>query len=265
MTNPADNIIGIVGGMGPYTGLDLAAKILDQSNARTAADQPSLMVLACPAWINDRTDYLVRQQGENPAYAILEVISRLHSVGARTIGIPCNTAHAPAIFEVIRAGCDKLSPAVTLAHMIEEVGLFLAEYHPEIRQAGILCTLGSYKTNVYAGALACHGIQVVNPEGMQQQEIHQVIYDAETGIKAAPTLTRHATRTKIERVAIELKNAGAQAIILGCTELPLVIKENYLAGLPVIDPTLILARALLKIAAPAKLQPFPHESIETAL
>lgn len=265
MTEKKDHIIGIVGGMGPFTGLDLAHKILQQSNAKSAQEQPSIALMACPAWINDRTQYLIQQEGENPAKPILEIIAKLHHNGAYTIGIPCNTAHAPAIFSEIQDGLSKFNPPLTLVNMIDEVGHFLEEFHPEIQKAGILCTLGSYKTNVYAKGLENHSVKVINPEGMQQHEIHQLIYDKDLGIKAAPMRARHSVRTKIERVAIELKNAGAQAIILGCTEIPLVIKENYLANLPVIDPTLVLARALLRKAAPNKLKPFPNESIETTL
>ena len=53
-----------------------------------------------------------------------------------------------------------------------------------------------------------------------------------------------------------LQAAGAEAIILGCTELPLAFTEPMVAGLPLIDPTLILARALIREANPAKLKPF---------
>lgn len=265
MVTEPENIIGIVGGMGPYTGLDLAAKVMDQTTAGSASEQPSLIVMSCPGWISDRSEFLLQQKGDNPAVAICDVIGRLHQAGARVIGIPCNTAHAPAILEPVRETCGSLSPGVTLIHMIDEVGRFLDEFHPEIRKAGILCTLGSYKTHVYANSLARHDIMIINPEGMQQQEVHDLIYDPRTGIKSIPTRARHATRSKIERIAIELKNAGAQAIVLGCTEIPLVIKERYLVGLPVIDPTLILARALLRAAAPDKLRPYPHESIEAPL
>ncbi|MCA9394222.1 MAG: aspartate/glutamate racemase family protein [Candidatus Omnitrophica bacterium] len=260
-----EKIIGIVGGMGPYTGLDLAAKVLDQTNARGAAEQPSLVVMACPSWINDRTDYLVHRQGENPAVGILDVIERLYGAGARVIGIPCNTAHAEEILAPVADGCAKRFANMTLVDMLQETGAFMKEFHPDISSAGLLCTLGSYKTNAYGAVLQDFGITVINPEGMQQQEVHQLIYDPGFGIKANPNRLVHITRTRIERVAIELKNAGAQSIILGCTEIPLVIKEHYLAGLPVIDPTLSLARGLLRKAAPGKLRPFPHESVETSI
>lgn len=260
-----DKMIGIVGGMGPYTGLDLAAKVFDQTTARGASEQPSLMVMACPGWINDRTDFLVRRQGDNPATAILNVIERMYGAGARIIGIPCNTAHAPEIFEPISQGCRERFPDIILVDMLKETGKFLNKFHPEVNTAGLLCTLGSYKTNAYAAALADFGITVINPEGLQQQEVHQLIYDPGFGIKANPNRLVHVTRTRIERLTIELKNAGAQAIILGCSEIPLVVKDRFLAGLPIIDPTLTLARGLIKQAVPSKLRPLPHESIETAL
>jgi aspartate racemase len=51
----------------------------------------------------------------------------------------------------------------------------------------------------------------------------------------------------------DLKEAGAQAIVLGCTEIPLVFTEKRIVGLVVIDPTLILARALIVAVDPQKL------------
>ncbi|MBZ0165340.1 MAG: amino acid racemase, partial [Candidatus Omnitrophica bacterium] len=195
---------------------------------------------------NDRTDYLIRNKGANPAEAIIDVIHRLHAIGAKIIGIPCNTAHAPAIFNVIETEIGTSHPDMIIVHMVKEVGYFLKENHPDVRSAGILCTLGAYKTRVYAEFLGAQGINILHPEALDQQAIHDIIYNPDTGIKAAPTLLHPGTREQIERVTAGLKSAGAQALILGCSEIPLLIKDNRLAGIPVIDPTRILARALLK-------------------
>ena len=97
-------LIGIIGGVGPFAGLDLQRKILEQTVA--AADQEHLPVISVswPGPIADRTEYLLGRVPENPAYAILEQLRLLAAAGATVAGIPCNTAHAPAIFDVIRAG-----------------------------------------------------------------------------------------------------------------------------------------------------------------
>ena len=72
-------------------------------------------------------------------------------------------------------------------------------------------------------------------------------------IKACGLATEQAQANLQEGIAT-LKVAGAEAIILGCTELPLAFSEPTAAGLPLIDPTLILARALIREANPAKLK-----------
>jgi aspartate racemase len=89
-------------------------------------------------------------------------------------------------------------------------------------------------------------------EELQREAIHPAIYDPDYGIKACGHATDSA-RQKLMLGVRYLAEVGAQAIVLGCTEIPLVIREKRVAGLVVIDPTLILARALIFAVDPQKL------------
>jgi aspartate racemase len=120
-------VIGIVGGVGPYAGLDLAQKIFDQTLAHTDQEHLPLALLSVPHRITDRTAFLTGKTAENPALAISEVIWELQRCGATVVGIPCNTAHAAPIFTEIE---KRLPPTVKLLHIIAEVGRYIQEKHP---------------------------------------------------------------------------------------------------------------------------------------
>lgn len=251
VTPPA--VIGLIGGVGPFAGLDLQRKILEQTVA--AADQEHLPVISVswPGPIPDRTEYLLGHVAENPAYPILDQLRLLAAAGATVAGIPCNTAHAPAIFDVIRAGVAAFAKPPRLLHMIEETAAHLAAGHPGLQTVGVLSTTGAWQARLYPAALEPLGYTVVAPdEALQTETIHPAIYDPGYGIKAAGQVTAQA-RANLERGIAYLRGCGAGAIILGCTEMPLAFAERDYDGLPLIDPTLILARALVRAVDPTRL------------
>lgn len=249
--------IGIVAGVGPFAGLDLLGKILAETVA--AQDQAHLPIysLSQPSEISDRTEYLLGLVDENPAYAIVDQLQKLAAMGAEVVGVPCNTAHAPAIFDVIESELQKAACPIKLPHMIQEVGRFLHVNYPEIQTIGVLSSTGTYRTQIYAQVLEPLGYIVVVPdETMQVDLIHPAIYDPVYGIKANGGATETAV-SHLHTGAKNLKNRGAQAIILGCTEIPLALQTTTIDGMIAIDPTRILARALIRESNGAKLQSNP--------
>lgn len=246
--------IGIVAGVGPFAGLDLLGKILAET--AVSQDQAHLPIysLSQPSEILDRTEYLLGLVTENPAFAIARQLQKLSVMGAEVAGIPCNTAHAPAIFNVIEAELHKANCPIKLLHMIQEVGRFLHENYPEIETIGVLSTTGTYRAQIYPQVLEPLGFTVVVPdETMQVELIHPSIYDPIYGIKANGGGTETAV-SHLQTGAQTLKTQGAQALILGCTEIPLVMQTSTVDGMIAIDPTRILARALIRESNGAKLQ-----------
>ncbi|WP_420630207.1 aspartate/glutamate racemase family protein [Candidatus Leptofilum sp.] len=247
--------IGVVGGVGPFAGIDLLGKIAAQTVAQQDQDHLTVLNWSQPSEIVDRTEYLLGEVDENPAGALAVQVQQLAKAGAGVVGIPCNTAHAPRIFNKMRAELAAANCDVKLLHMIEEVGRFLQTTLPQVTQVGVLSTTGTYRAGVYVDVLEPLGFTAVLPPlPLQTEKIHPAIYDPVYGIKACGVATKQAQENLREGVAT-LKAAGAEAIILGCTELPLAFNKPTIAGLPLIDPTLILARALIREANPAKLKP----------
>lgn len=241
-------IIGIVGGVGPFAGLDLQRKILEETAASTDQDHLPVISVSQPGPIPDRTEYLEGRAATNPAFPIAEQLLTLEKAGATIAAIPCNTAHAPPIWNVIRQQLAAAGSDLHLLHMMEEVVRFLREVHPSLRRIGVLSTSGTYRAAIYPTALEPAGFTPLTPEEKMQAElIHPAIYDPAYGIKARGAATSRS-RSDLLAGAAALREAGAEAIILGCTEIPLALSEPTAADLPLIDATRVLARALVREA-----------------
>lgn len=248
--------IGIVGGVGPFAGLDLQHKIAQETKAHSDQEHLTVLSISHPAEIPDRTAYLLGQVTQNPAYPITRQLRALESIGAQVAGIPCNSAHAAPIFMVIQAELRAAGSRLTLLHMMDEVARFLVEHYPGVQRVGVLSTTGTNRARVYPAVLEPQGFTVLAPDDeMQTQVIHTAVYDPDYGIKARGYATEKA-RAALQSGVRALHQLGAEAIILGCTEMPLALTEPCLDGLTLVDATWVLARALVREADRERLRPF---------
>ncbi len=249
-------MIGIVGGVGPYAGLDLVRKILDQTAARRDQEHLSIYLANEPAEIPDRTAFLVGQEKMNPAFAVARIVRKLESLGVTVVGIPCNTFHAPPIFDVLTAELRQLNSQVTVLHMVHETVQRLRDMFPAGARVGILSTTGTARSGVYPLHLRRAGlVAVMVPEALLRDVVHPAIYDPHDGIKARSNPVTAPALAALRHAAEWLVGAGAQAIILGCTEIPLAITEDHLGGVPLVDPARVLARALIRAEDAGRLRP----------
>lgn len=249
-----EKIIGIVGGMGPHAGLDLAKKILDQTKAERDQDHLSIKLISTPRKIADRTAFLLGKSKINPADAILKIIRDLNNLGASIIGIPCNTTFSPQIFDEITNALRKENRNIKIVNLIEEVIDFIRENHPRVKNVGVLCTIGTYKANVYRTPLEKRGYNVIMPnEVMQYNVVHRAIYDKEYGIKSRSEPVTQKAKEALKEAITYLQQQNAEVIILGCTELSLAIKRKRIQKTIIIDPTTILAKALIREATAVKM------------
>jgi aspartate racemase len=236
-------MIGIVGGVGTFAGIDLYRKIYKHTDARTDQDHLPIALVSVPAEVSDRTMFLQGEVKENPGIAIAGIIRKLASAGAEIIGIPCNTAHSPAIFNEI---LERIPGNIRLLHMIEEVGRHISTSYPEVRTAGILGTNGTYLSRVYTAVLSSYDIKAIYPEeSMQKSLVHSAIYDKSYGIKAFSDPVTDRARRDLLEAATSLVRQGSEVIVLGCSEIPLAINEDKIEQCMVIDSVSILAQALI--------------------
>jgi len=240
--------IGIVGGVGPSAGVDLASKVFSHTKASRDQEHIDLFLVSCPSIIPDRTDYLL-SGGENPAPGIQKCIRTLASCGATAVGISCNTAHSPKILSQV-----SIPSGVKFINMIESTCNFIENNFP-CSKVGIIATLGTNQTGIYDQYFSEYpDLELVKLDAEDQKKVHDSIYNKEFGIKAVSPVSEKACCVVKNAVSI-LKEKGCKAVILGCTELPLVFPgEKSFDGVTLIDPTDVLAIELVRATEPDKLK-----------
>ena len=227
---PSKPVVGILGGMGPSATADFLAKLV----ARTPADR-EFDHLPVALWSNpeipDRTRALLGR-GPSPVPAMADGVRRLLDLGATTIAIPCNTAHA--FLDDLRAR----TPAHFL-NMIEATIAAVRDDHPGTGAVGVLSTAGTRRTGLYAAACQRAGLTLIElPEADQARLVNPSIEEVKTGAD------RRAAMARIHDATVILAELGATTVIAGCTEIPLVVGKAA-EVLPVVDATDCLARAVI--------------------
>lgn len=245
-----DRVIGIVGGMGPQAGQALFDRIIRNTDAAMDQDHLSVILMSFPRYLPDRTAFLQGRTDVNPAYNIAWMIASMETVGAKVIGMACNTSHAPAIFNVILEELERANSRVTFLHMPAETCRSLRADYPQVRRVGVMTTNGTYDAGLYCKLLEQDGYEAILPDRrFQNNVIHRMIYDPEFGIKSHPAFIRKEVYDLLTQALDFFALNDADAIILGCTELSLVLTEGKTAGMQIVDSTNALARALVREAA----------------
>lgn len=249
-------MIGIVGGVGPFAGLDLARNVFDNTLADSDQEHLPLVMLSVPETILDRTEYLLDIVKDNPGKAIASVILRMEAMGASVVGIPCNTAHAKEIFNLTRQVLAENNAQIVLLSLIDEtIKAIVAEY-PNFKKIGVLSTTGTYQFNIYSDPLVNAGLEPIVPAiDIQEKIVHPAIYNKDYGIKAKSNPVTEQARVDLLATIDLLKQNGAELIIKGCTEIALAIPEQIVHGVPMIDPSVVLSRSLINHLNPQKLKP----------
>ncbi len=220
--------IGIIGGMGPLATCDLFRKIIDITDA--ASDQEHIRVcIDNNTEIPDRTAAIIAG-GKDPVEQMSRSAKGLQAMGADVLIMPCNTAHY--FHSRVAETVD-----VPLLNMLEETAKYAKE--KGITRVGLLATDGTIRSGVYAKAFEKEGIAICTPSAENQQAVMDVIYK---GVKAG---NYSLDLTGFYAAMDEVFAAGAETLVLGCTELPVAF-DMFRIDKPHIDPTLILAMAAVK-------------------
>lgn len=230
-TRRATGIIGIIGGMGPAATADLFEKIIRATPARSDQDHVRVLIDSNPQ-IPSRADFL-RGEGPDPSPALAATARILELAGADLLLIACSTAHL--FYQAVERAV-----AVPVLHMMHETARYAAKTHPAIRRVGILATPGTVRAGLYQRELAQVGLEALVPDPADQDELMAAL----TAIKAGETAGPKAVAA---RVAGALADRGAEALIAGCTELPLVLAQADVP-VPLIDATQVLAEVAVRRA-----------------
>jgi len=244
-------MIGIIGGIGPAAGLNLARLIMEQVKVQKDQDHVPWILMNQPGKIVDRTEFLLGKVDVNPGDEIARQILLLEQSGCTVAGIACNTAHAPAIFDRIMEILGKAGSSIKLIHAIGETVRHASRELENGSRIGILGTTGSYQFKIHGIPLRKAGLEVID-QGMEIQEelIHQAIYHPEWGIKAQDNPPKKECLDHLQKAVDFYRGQGASALVLGCSEISLVIDRIDTEGLLQIRPMTVLAGALVDAIRP---------------
>ena len=225
-----EQIVGILGGMGPEATVELFRRILSLTQAKVDQEHLHVLVDSNPK-IPDRTAAILGS-GESPLPLLIETAKNVERSGASFVAIPCNTAHS---------WLSELRDAVSIPiiDMIGETVKQVADHKPSLCKIGLLATTGTLRSGLYQQSFAESGVELLVPSEEQQEATMHVIH----GIKAGD----HSVRDILIKVAQQLMARGAEGIIPGCTELSLVVSQELLP-VPVFDPLSILAQRCVELA-----------------
>jgi len=175
-------------------------------------------------------------------------------MGVTIAVMACNTAHAGPIFDKALELLQAKNVKLRILHLIDETIIHIKNRYPDIRRVGLLATQGTYKTRLYDQSLEAAGLQLVIPnEEVRVNDIHAALYDPSYGIKTCASPVTVQAMDRVRSAIDHVIQMGAEAVILGCTELPLAVKEDSIDEIPILDPAKIMAEKLVLETSPAKL------------
>lgn len=226
---PMQKTVGIIGGMGPAATALLFQKLIDHTDAKVDSEHMHI-VIDNNTKIPDRTAAILK--GENtPAVCICESGKKLEVMGAELLLIPCNTSHY--FYSYIQAHLS-----VPVVNMIAETAKECIKNG--YAKVGVLATTGTCNTHTYDRELEKFGIETIYPEEEGQRKVMEVIYDQ---VKAGKPADASIMKEHLEWMAAN----GAEAFILGCTELPFALKDGDF-GYRFLDSLDILAKRAVEMA-----------------
>lgn len=246
--------IGVLGGLGPYAGLDLVHKILDCCAATRDQDHLPIMLYSFPAEIPPRVEFLLGTSPDNPGHAMGEIMVRLARAGATVIGMPCNTAHSASMLGTALERLKGSGFTGRFVNMITATAKHIVRNFPQVRRVGVLCTQGAHTSRVFDQYFDQDGLEVLYPDAAGREELQRAISDPVYGLKAFSSPVTEKARDAVSAQMRRLAERQVDLILLGCTELPLALEEKNFEGIPLVDPTRVLARCLVQAYAPHALR-----------
>ena len=226
-------IIGIVGGVGPEASNKFCEFLIKYKKAKS--DQENLQFIHfCNPKIPDRTEYILGK-GENPTNELIHTCSILEKSGVDFLVIPCNTAHyfLPEVQE---------SVDIPIIDMTKVLVKNVLDTKPDMKKIGILATTGSLMTGIYEKYFKMVGIDTICPSNEDQETLVMGAIYGNNGVKAGKKIT---PKKKLTEIAYKLIEQGAEAIVLGCTEIPLVLKQKDF-DIKLFDPMEITAKEIIR-------------------
>ena len=230
-----DRILGVLGGMGPLASAQFMARLTLLTPA--ARDQEHIpAVLWSDPRVPDRGAARAGT-GPSPLPALVHGLRVLEAAGAGAVAIPCNTAHG--WIDGMRA-----ATSLPILHIVDAAAGDLRRQAIPPGPVAVLGTAATLAMRLYQDRLAPLGYPCMEPTA---DEMARYVTPAIAAVKANDVSAGYAP---IAAVITALRSRGAQAVVLGCTEIPLAVQAGpwEALGVPVIDTIDALARSSISWA-----------------
>ncbi len=227
------NMIGLIGGMS----WESSAEYYRLLNRGVRASRGPTASARCILWSFDFAEIERRQHAgdwEGLADLLVDAAGRLDRAGADVIAICTNTMHrlAPQVEAAVPG---------KLIHIADPTGQRIAD--AGYTRVGLLGTAFTMEQEFYKGRLAeKYGLDVVVPDAQDRATVHRIIYE-----ELVAGIVDDESRSAYRAIIARLVDAGAQAIILGCTEIMLLVGPGD-SSVPVFDTTAIHVDTLVDAA-----------------
>ncbi len=219
--------IGVLGGMGPEASSNLYSKIIKYAqhkyNAVQDFDYPPIIIYSLPLFGFDETgivdEELVKKQ-------LIEGVKKLEAAKCDLIIIACNTVHL--YYEEMQS-----TVKVPIFNIIEETKKRVMEFG--YKKVGLFASESTSKSQLYQKKFADSNIEVISPNNEQQKLLNRVIEHVMGGNQKTEDVVI------LKDIARDYLKQGAEAIVMGCTEIPLAINQTH-TDIKLFDSTEIIVQ-----------------------
>ena len=223
--------IGLIGGMS-WESTTSYYQIINETIKKELGGLHSAKILLYSVDFAEIEHYQAVGDWDKSAQVLADIAQRLEQAGVDFIVICTNTMHkvAPQIQKKI---------AIPILHIAQATAQALVD--DGIRKVGLLGTKYTMTQDFYKEKLLESGLEVLIPDQAGIADVNRIIYD-----ELCLGDIRESSKQTYLTVIDDLKNAGAEAVILGCTEIGLLVKQSDIA-LPLYDTTVIHAEKAAKM------------------
>lgn len=230
MDEDGERVLGVLGGMGPLA----SATFMTRLTLLTPADRDQEHIPAV-LWSDPRVPDRTAARlggGADPLPWLVRGIQGLEAAGCGAIVIPCNTAHG--WYEEMRA-----ATALPILHIVDAAAVELARLGVPAGRIGVMGTAATLAMQLYQRRLSARGYECLVPT---EAEMAQLVTPAIAEVKANRVAAAYAPLAEVARGLVA---RGAEAVVLGCTEIPLGIAAGPALPFPVADTIDALARVAI--------------------
>lgn len=224
--------LGVLGGMGPAASAEFMVRLVSQTPATCDQEHIPTILWSDPT-VPDRSTSLLNKD-DKPLPYLLAGVKGLFSAGCNLIVIPCNTAHF-WYSDLVRQ-----HPRVTIIHIVDSVADALRDVDVINSKIGLMGTQATIELGLYQYKLNKQGWDCIVPS---KEEMDLFVQPAIDLIKANCIDEAHPM---LMTVVDSLIKNGATAVVLGCTEIPLAIKETQHREIPLINSIDSLVKSAIK-------------------